>query len=88
MKLLLSYRETARLLGIGRGPSLQALIKAGMLRPVSLLGRSLIPREQVESLARSGDAPSAPQFRAGSTKAKKRAVGSIADIDLDAVAQP
>jgi hypothetical protein len=75
-KLLLSFRAAARLLGVGRGDTLQALIKAELLRPVTLLGRSFIPREQVEALARQGEAQPAKKTKRQSTG------GSIADLDL------
>lgn len=76
MKLLLSYREAARLLGISRGPKLHALVKARLLNPVTLLGRSYIPREQIEALARSGDSKPVP----ARTRVKRPRGGSIADI--------
>ncbi len=83
--LLLSYRAAAELLGVGRNTTLPKLIKAGLIRPVSLMGRTLIPREQVEALARSGDGSTdsrfmgAPQLTKGK-KSKRR--GSISDIEL------
>lgn len=58
--LLLSYRAAARLLGVGRNATLHALIAAGHLVPVVLLGRARIPREQIEALARAGSSPRLP----------------------------
>jgi predicted site-specific integrase-resolvase len=78
VKLLLSYRDAARLLGIGRGSSLHALIRSGLLRPVTLLGRRFIPREQVEQLARVGERPSQESTKAG----RQKPSGSIRDIKL------
>ncbi|MFE8600243.1 helix-turn-helix domain-containing protein [Archangium violaceum] len=79
--LLCSYREAARVLGIGRNNTLPELIRRGLLRPVTLLGRSYIPREQLEELARHGEAePKSSAER--EPKRKRRVGGSIADMKL------
>lgn len=74
--LLLSFRAAAKLLGVGRGASLHALISAGLLRPVTLLGRAFIPREQIEHLAKGGDSPAPPPRR------RTKRPSSIADVVL------
>lgn len=81
--LLLSFRAAAKMLGVGRNDLLHALIKAGLLRPVTLLGRrSYIPREQVESLARNGDTqPSARDRQVPRNKAKAHA-RTTADVEI------
>jgi excisionase family DNA binding protein len=53
-RLALSKREAARLLGIDRGKTLHALIRAGRLRTVPWGSGRRIPREDVERLAREG----------------------------------
>ena len=78
MPLLLSFRSAAKLLGVGRGESLHALIAAGLLRPVKLLKRAYIPREQIEALARSGGEPTKRLPPVRPTKAKQ----TISDIAL------
>jgi excisionase family DNA binding protein len=79
--LLLSFRETAKLLGVGRGKTLHELIAAGLLRPVKLLGRSLIPREQIEQLARTGEGPASTPTEPAARK-KSKATRSIADLEI------
>ena len=79
--LLLSYRAAAKLLGVGRGASLHALIAAGLLVPVKLPTgadgtlRAFIPREQIEALARAGAAPSLPP--APRTTKRKRTIADL-----------
>ncbi|WP_350102538.1 helix-turn-helix domain-containing protein [Myxococcus sp. SDU36] len=70
--LLLSKRQAARLLGISRGRTLDELLKAGHLRPVLVLGRLKLPREEVERLAREGTEP-APLPRNSSSMRTNRA---------------
>ena len=79
-RLLLTFSQAAALLGVGRNASLHALIRTGLLRPVTLLGKARIPREQVEALARGGDALLTAQ--APSTRRPKKVVKSIADIEI------
>jgi hypothetical protein len=76
--LLLSYSKAAKLLGVSRNKALHELIAAGVLRPVLLLGRSFIPREQIEALGRHGDTPQATP----APKPKKGRGGSIGDLKL------
>ena len=52
--LLLSKRKAARLLGVGRGNTLEQLIREGHIRTVIVAGRVRIPREEVERVAREG----------------------------------
>jgi excisionase family DNA binding protein len=79
--LLCSYREAARVLGVGRNNTLLELIRRGLLRPVELLGKRYIPREQLEQLARHGEAPR-ESSTTGTAKRKRAADGSIADLKL------
>jgi excisionase family DNA binding protein len=79
--LLCSYREAARMLGVGRNGTLPELIRRGLLRPVTILGRRYIPREQLEELARSGEAPAA-SHAPSAPKRKRREHSSIADLKL------
>ena len=76
-KLLLSYSAAAKLLGVSRNDTLHALIKTGLLRPVLLLGRAYIPREQVEQLARTGERRIEPP-----PPRKSRAIVRTADLKL------
>ncbi|WP_425334806.1 helix-turn-helix domain-containing protein [Myxococcus stipitatus] len=55
--LLLSKRQAAKMLGVSRGRTLDELINAGFLRPVLILGRMKLPREEIERLAREGTEP-------------------------------
>lgn len=57
MKLLLSKREAAKLLGVGRNGTLAALIARGVLRPVVVDGREYISRASLEEFARVGEQP-------------------------------
>lgn len=52
--LLLSKRQAAKLLGVGRGNTLQWLIDEGHIRPVIIQGRVRIPLEEVQRVAREG----------------------------------
>jgi excisionase family DNA binding protein len=52
-KLILSFREAAKSLGIGRD-TLRILIRAGEVRTVQVNGRTRIPRLEVERLASEG----------------------------------
>ena len=81
--LLLSFRAAAKLLGIGRGDSLNALIKSGLIRPVMLLGKLKIPREQVEELARAGEPPIEIRSPPRPKKRGSSASESVGSIDLD-----
>lgn len=66
-KLILSKREAARLLGVGRNQTLHELIARGLLRTVVVNGQVKVPRADVERIAREGfdlDAPKRPARRA------------------------
>lgn len=54
MPLLLSKRQAAKLLGVGRGSTLERLIRAGDIRMVKAGARMRIPLEEVERFAREG----------------------------------
>lgn len=61
--LLLSKRQAATLLGIGRD-TLAALIKSGHVRVVEILGaQPKISREECERFAREGTGPAPEQSR-------------------------
>jgi hypothetical protein len=78
--LLCSFREAAKLLGIGRNSTLPGLVARGALRPVTVAGRKYIPREQLIEFARNGEASTeaapAPSRRTRCTG------GSIRDLKL------
>jgi len=60
--LLLSKRAAAALLGVGRGGTLEQLIRDGHLRTVVIAGRVRIAREEVERIAREGTGrPASPR---------------------------
>lgn len=62
--LLLSQREAARLLGVSRNSTLRALITNGQLKTVQKGGSTMVPRSEVERLAREGfDATALPSRR-------------------------
>ncbi|QRK06701.1 hypothetical protein F0U60_14990 [Archangium minus] len=79
--LLCRFREAARTIGLGRNKALLELSRRGLLRPVTILGRQYIPREQLEELARRGEVPAA-SGAPSVPKRQRRAGGSIADIEL------
>lgn len=56
-KLLLSLREAAALLGIGRCNTLPRLIAEGRIRTVSIAGRVRVPLDEVQRIAREGTDP-------------------------------
>jgi len=59
-KLILSKREAAKLLGVGRNKTLHELIARGLLKTVVVNGHVKVPRADVERIAREGfdlDAP-------------------------------
>jgi hypothetical protein len=59
-KLILSKREAARLLGVGRNKTLNELIARGLLKTVVVNGHIKVPRADVERIAAKGfdlDAP-------------------------------
>jgi hypothetical protein len=63
--LLLSQRQAARLLGVSRNTTLRALISNGQLETVLKSGVTMVPRSEVERLAREGfDAAALPSRRA------------------------
>lgn len=55
--MLLSKRQAAKMLGIGRCGTLEDLIREGKLRTVSLAGRIRIPLAEVHRLAQDGTEP-------------------------------
>ncbi len=86
--LLLSKRQAAKLLGVSRGRTLDELIRTGHLRPVVVLGRLKLPREEVERLAREGTEPaprSRPTLSARATRTRRMpdASAAIRAIKLD-----
>lgn len=74
---LLSFRAAAKLLGVARGTTLQALIDSGQLPVVTVKGRRRIARAEVERLAASGFDGHAPR-RARSRATVRRDVGAVA----------
>ena len=79
--MLCSFREAARLLGVGRNNTLKSLVRRGVLRPVVVEGREYIPLKQLEALAEHGENPSEPSAPKP-PKRKRAAGGSIADLKL------
>jgi hypothetical protein len=53
-KLLISYREAARRLGVSRSRTLGALIASGALTPVEVAGQKRLSADEVAQLARGG----------------------------------
>jgi excisionase family DNA binding protein len=78
-KLLLSQREAAELLGVGRGDTLRSLLRRGVLRPVIVDGREYISRDALIELARVGEGPPPPRQR---RRTKAALPKSIADLDF------
>ncbi|WP_426751573.1 helix-turn-helix domain-containing protein [Myxococcus sp. Y35] len=76
--LLCSFREAAKLLGVGRNSTLPGLIARGVLRPVTVAGRRYIPREQLKHLARHGEAPA----ETTPPPKRRRAASSLRDLKL------
>jgi excisionase family DNA binding protein len=77
-KLILSKREAAKLLGVGRNQTLHDLIARGLLRTVVVNGQVKVPRADVERIAREGfdlDVPRSPMPRAALKPAKGREGG-------------
>ena len=78
--LLLSYRQAAKLLGVG-GDRLRDLIRDNHLRPVKLYGESKIPREELERFAREGTSTTAtPRPRAGATTSTTMRAHALAEV--------
>lgn len=75
--LLVSKRQAARLLGIGRGDTLSRLIASGRIRVVSVDGRLRIPLEEVHRVAREGTEPP-PALRRGVRRSASRGL-SVAE---------
>lgn len=57
--LLLSQRAAARLLGVSVGRTLAPLVRAGLVRTVTVGNRTRIPLAEVERVAREGTGPRA-----------------------------
>lgn len=70
--LLLSYRQTAKLLGLGRD-RLRNLIDGGHITPVELFDEMKFPLEEVERFAREGTGIPQKTSRKPSTKKIKEA---------------
>jgi hypothetical protein len=69
--LLLSQREAARLLGVSRNSTLRALIKNGQLKTVQKSDAAMVPRSEIERLAREGfDAKELPNRRHRTRRAR------------------
>lgn len=82
-KLILSKREAAKLLGVGRNQTLHDLIGRGLLRTVIVNGQVKVPRADVERIAREGfdlDAPKAAPARASVKPAERGALGVVTAI--------
>lgn len=68
-RALLSKREAARLLGVSRGRTLDALIASDQVRAVRIGGRLRIPLAEIERLHADGlRVPAPPGLRAGRRK--------------------
>jgi excisionase family DNA binding protein len=78
LRLMVSHREAARLLGIDRGTTLKALIEAGQIRTVQANGRVRIPLEEVERIADQG-------YDLSRSKPKRRKTRSKKAVALDVV---
>lgn len=73
-RLMLSFREAARRLGVDRCTALPELVRRGALRSVDSNGRKMIPAVDVERLAQDGfdvTGP-APKKRTSRPRAKER----------------
>jgi hypothetical protein len=83
---LLSKRQAARLLGIGRSGLLEDLIRAEFVRTVPTPAGPKIPVDEVERLEREGipDLSSTPTPARKTRQARpRRGRGSIRSIDVD-----
>lgn len=67
--VLLSFRKAAKLLGIDRGATLNALVRSGQLRTVSAGKRQRIPMSEINRLAAVGFDSMATKPRAKRAKA-------------------
>lgn len=56
-KLLLSVREAARLLGVGRTNTFQTMMETGAIRVVKVAGRVRVARSEVDRIVREGTEP-------------------------------
>ncbi|MBX7115915.1 MAG: helix-turn-helix domain-containing protein [Myxococcaceae bacterium] len=76
LRLMVSHREAARLLGIDRGSTLKSLIETGHVRTVKANGRTRIPLEEVQRLAEQG-------FDLSQSKPKRRRVRAKKSTAVD-----
>lgn len=53
-KVVLSFREAARVLGISRNTTLVAAVRAGAIRTVIIAGHRKIPRSEIERVQLDG----------------------------------
>lgn len=60
LPLAYSIPNAGKALGVGRS-SIYCLINEGRLKSIQVRGRRLIPRDEVERLAREGTRPCAPK---------------------------
>lgn len=82
-KLILSKREAAKLLGVGRNQTLHDLIARGLLKTVVVNGQVKVPRADVERIAREGfdlDAPKAAPVRAPVKPSERGGQGVVTAI--------
>lgn len=81
-KLLLSVREAARLLGVGRGSTFAEMMRTGEIRVVKVAGRIKVPRSEVDRIVRDGTEPCPYPVRErrrrepGETTARRRGRGA------------
>jgi hypothetical protein len=78
--LLLSAREAAGLLAVGRGKGrgLRALVELGALHPVPWIGgRVRYSLDEIQRIAREGVPPGAMKVRASRRRARRGPVGDV-----------
>ena len=80
-KQLLTMRETAKVLGVGRCTTLPELIRSGKLRTVSIAGHIRVPLDEIERVMREGT-EAAPAARVRRSRAQ-----SSGDREADALAR-
>lgn len=74
-RALLSKREAARLLGVSRGRTLDALLASGQVRAVRIGGRLRVPITEIERLQADGlDGLAPTAHRAGQRKQSASAI--------------
>ena len=83
-RLVVSKREAARLLGIGRGRTLGKLLRSGRLRAVPWGRGERIPLEEIQRVAREGfPAPAGTSPRPSRPRRRKPACDPAALRRLD-----